>query len=314
MSPPDASDLLVEAASRQAVPPPAVTSRQKDESPPASDPPGERARPMPAVETLSGAGLRQRRSLPRPIRRLFGPVLLLTIWQVGSVVGYIPEDTIAAPSAVAGTGWDMIVDGSLPEALAVSLRRVGYGLVLGGLAGLALGLLSGLFRLGEDLIDAPMQMLRTVPFLGLIPLLIIWFGIGEAPKIALVTLAVAFPLYLNTYAAIRDVDERLVEAAGTLGLNRWQLVWHVVLPGSLPGMLVGLRYALGFSWLALVIGEQVNADQGIGYLMMNAREFLQTDVIVVCLVVYSLLGLLTDVVVRLLENGALSWRRGFSGQ
>ncbi|CUU56398.1 sulfonate transport system permease protein [Parafrankia irregularis] len=273
-------------------------------------------RPPSEPETLLGKRPTRRLGWrpPRLLRRGIGPLLLLALWQLGSTTGAIAPDTMPAPDTIVTTAWDLLRDGSLPEALVVSLRRVTYGLLLGGLAGLVLGLLSGLFRIGEDLIDAPMQMLRTLPFLGLIPLLIIWFGIGETPKITLVALGTAFPIYLNTYAAIRNVDGRLVEAAETLGLRRWQLVVHVILPGALPGVLVGLRYSLGVGWLALVIGEQVNADAGIGFLMMQAREFLQTEIVIVCLIVYSLLGLASDVAVRLLEKGALSWRRGFSGR
>ena len=158
-----------------------------------------------------------------------------------------------------------------------------------------------------------MQMLRTVPAVALIPLLIIWFGIGEAPKIALIALGTAFPLYLNVYAGIRNVDLTLVEAGRTLGLSRAAMIRHVVLPGALPDALVGLRYALGIAWLALVFGEQINATAGIGYLMATAREMFQTDVIVVCLVVDALLGLGVDFTVRTLEKVFLAWRPAFSG-
>jgi len=176
-----------------------------------------------------------------------------------------------------------------------------------------LATVSGLFRLGEDLVDATMQMLRTVPNVALIPLLIIWFGIGEAPKIALIALATAFPLYINVYAGIRNVDVTLLEAGQTLGLSRASLIRHVVLPSALPNALVGLRYSLAVAWLALVFGEQINATAGIGYLMSNAREFFQTQVIVVCLVVYALLGLAVDLVIRMLERTLLSWRPAFTG-
>jgi sulfonate transport system permease protein len=156
-------------------------------------------------------------------------------------------------------------------------------------------------------------MLRTIPIVALIPLLIIWFGIGEAPKIALIALATAFPLYLNVYAGIRNVDQNLVEAGRTLGLGRLGLVRHVVLPSAMPNALVGLRHALGVAWLALVFGEQINATAGIGYLMNTARELFQTDVIVVCLAVYAGLGLVVDAIVRLLERGLLAWRPAFNG-
>ena len=169
-------------------------------------------------------------------------------------------------------------------------------------------------HVGWDLVDAPVQMLRTVPFVGLIPLFIIWFGIGEAPKVAVITLGVTFPLYLNVYAGIRGVDSQLIEAGESLGLSRWGLVRHVVLPGALPNAMTGLRYSLGIAWLALVFAEQINADAGIGFLMVQARDFLQTDVIVVCLIVYAFLGLLADFLVRTLERLLLQWRPTFTGR
>lgn len=198
--------------------------------------------------------------------------------------------------------------------MTTSLQRVAGGLLLGALIGTGLALVSGLFRIGEDIVDAPVQMLRTVPFVGLIPLFIIWFGIGEPPKIAIITLGVTFPLYLNVYAGIRGVDAQLIEAGESLGLSRWGLVRHVILPGALPSAMTGLRYSLGIAWLALVFAEQVNADSGIGFLMVQARDFLRTDVIVVCLIVYAFLGLLADLIVRTLERLLLQWRPTFTGR
>ncbi|MET9688172.1 ABC transporter permease subunit [Streptomyces sp. NPDC006514] len=256
----------------------------------------------------------RRRPVPRWIRRTAGPLLLLGLWQLASTLGWLPTDTLAPPSTIASAGADLIADGTLPGAMVVSLQRVAIGLVIGGTAGTVLALLSGLSRLGEDLIDASVQMLRTVPWVGLIPLFIIWMGIGEAPKVALIALGTAFHLYLNVYAGIRGVDEQLIEAGGALGLGRWGLVRHVVLPGALPGFMTGLRYSLATAWLALVFGESINADAGIGFLMNQAREFFRTDVIVVCLVVYAFLGLAADLVVRTLERLLLQWRPTFTGQ
>lgn len=256
----------------------------------------------------------RRRPVPRWIRRTAGPLLLLALWQLASSLGWLPADTLAPPSTIAAAGADLIEDGTLPGAMAVSLQRVAIGLVIGGTAGTVLALLSGLSRLGEDLIDASVQMLRTVPWVGLIPLFIIWMGIGEAPKVALIALGTAFHLYLNVYAGIRGVDEQLIEAGGALGLGRWGLVRHVVLPGALPGFMTGLRYSLATAWLALVFGESINADAGIGFLMNQAREFFRTDVIVVCLVVYAFLGLTADLVVRTLERLLLQWRPTFTGR
>jgi len=256
----------------------------------------------------------RRTRVPRWLRRTTGPLVLLALWQLLSSTGVLTPDVLASPGRIAEVGRDLVADGSLTSAMGTSLRRVAAGLLFGVVIGTGLALVSGLFRIGEDLVDAPVQMLRTVPFVGLIPLFIIWFGIGEAPKVSIITLGVTFPLYLNVYAGIRGVDSQLIEAGESLGLSKWGLVRHVVLPGALPGAMTGLRYSLGISWLALVFAEQVNADSGIGFLMVQARDFLRTDVIVVCLIVYAFLGLLADFVVRTLERLLLQWRPTFTGR
>ncbi|WP_274912123.1 ABC transporter permease [Streptomyces sp. WZ-12] len=256
----------------------------------------------------------RRCGVPRWVRRAVGPVGLVVLWQALSSGGALPADMLASPVDIARTAGGMVADGTLPSAMGVSLQRVVVGLVLGGVVGVALALVSGLSRLGEDLVDATVQMLRSIPWVGVIPLFIIWLGIGEAPKIALISVGVAFHLYLNVYAGIRGVDAQLVEAGTSLGLGRWGLIRHVVLPGALPGAMTGLRYSLATAWLALVFGEQVNADDGLGFLMNQAREFFRTDVIVVCLVVYAVLGLLADFLVRTLERLLLQWRPTFTGQ
>ncbi|MFJ4966454.1 ABC transporter permease [Streptomyces sp. NPDC088729] len=268
------------------------------------------------LEPVVPASVRRARplSLPRWLRRTAGPLLLLALWQVLSATGVLHPDVLASPGTIARAGADLIADGTLPAAMGVSLQRVAVGLVLGVVVGTTLALVSGLSRLGEDLVDASVQMLRTVPWVGLIPLFIIWLGIGEAPKVALIALGVAFHLYLNVYAGIRGVDAQLIEAGESLGLKRWGLVRHVVLPGALPGAMTGLRYSLATAWLALVFGESINADAGIGFLMNQAREFFRTDVIVVCLVVYAFLGLTADIIVRTLERLLLQWRPTFTGQ
>ncbi|MFM9372658.1 ABC transporter permease [Streptomyces sp. Da 82-17] len=287
-------------------PPPSSTSPSTTPAP---------ALPALALEPLPSSG-RRRAALrvPRWLRRTTGPLLLLLVWQLASATGLLTADVLASPGTIAGVARDLVADGSLTSAMGVSVQRVALGLVFGTVIGTVLALLAGLFRVGEDLVDASVQMLRTVPFVGLIPLFIIWFGIGEAPKVAIITLGVTFPLYLNVYAGIRGVDAQLIEAGQSLGLSRWGLVRHVVLPGALPGAMTGLRFSLGVAWLALVFAEQVNADSGIGFLMVQARDFLRTDVIVVCLIVYAFLGLLADFVVRTLERLLLQWRPTFTGQ
>jgi sulfonate transport system permease protein len=252
---------------------------------------------------------RRVRQMPPIVRRLASTVLLLAIWQAGYAAGLISPRVLAPPSAILQAAWTIILDGTLPDNLLISLGRVVAGLAIALGLGIPLALLAGLSRAGEDAVDAPLQMARTLPHLALVPLFILWFGIGETPKIALVALGSIFPIYLNLVAAIRGVDPKLIEAGRTLRLSRFEMIRHVVLPGALPGFLVGLRYAVGVAWLSLVVGEQINADSGIGYMMMDARDFLRTDIILVGLLTYALLGLLGDQGVRLLERRALAWRQ-----
>jgi sulfonate transport system permease protein len=263
--------------------------------------PAARARPA------SARGRRPRAALARFV----APLVVLAVWQLASSTGVLSERLLAAPTTIASTGLDLIRDGTLTDAILVSVQRAAAGFAVGAVAGIGLALVAGLSRLGEHAVDPLMQMLRALPLFGLIPLFILWFGIGEAPKVALVALGVAFPLYLNTFSGIRGVDGRLAEVARVLRLSRWGLIRHVVLPGALPQALVGLRQSLGIAWLALIVAEQINASSGLGYMINNAREFLRTDVVVLGLVVYAALGLLTDALVRLLERRALSWRKGF---
>ncbi|MEV1293734.1 ABC transporter permease [Pseudonocardia sp. NPDC049635] len=274
----------------------------------------ERTHAPPELETLRTGHEHGAGRIPRWVVKTASPVALVVLWQVLSSTGVLPRDVLAAPLTVVGTAADMWADGAIQSAVLTSTGRVVAGIAIGLVTAVVLATLSGLFRIGEDVIDAPVQMLRTVPVIGLIPLLIIWFGIGEEPKIALIALAVTFPLYMNLFGGIRNVDATLVEAARTLGLGWFGQVRHVILPSAMPQFLVGLRFSLGTAWLALVFGETINATSGIGYEMNTAREFFQTDVIVVCLALYALLGLLGDFVVRMLERGFLSWRPAFSGK
>ena len=242
------------------------------------------------------------------LRRFVSPVVLVLLWEVLSRAGVISPRTIAAPSAVLAGAWGLTVTGELPYNLLISLLRVVAGFTIGTVTGVILATVAGLSRAGEDIVDAPMQMLRALPFLALVPLFIVWFGIGEVPKVALVALGAMFPVYLNLFAGIRGVDPKLIEAARVFGLSGMSLIRRVVLPGALPSLLVGLRYALGVSWLSLVIAEQINATAGIGHLINDARDFLRTDIIVVGLVVYALLGLSADAAVRWVERRTLRWR------
>jgi sulfonate transport system permease protein len=251
--------------------------------------------------------------VPRPLQRLLGPVLLVALWQILSSTGVFNERTVASPTTVGRTAYRLIADGSLQEHLSTSLLRVGYGLLFGIAIGLVLALISGLSRVGENFVDANMEVLRAVPNFALVPLLIVWFGISEVPKILLITLAVAVAIYINTFSAIRSVDAGLVEAARSFGAGRAELIHRVIIPGSLPGFLVGLRLALTASWLSLIFAETINAKKGLGRMMTDAREYFHIDVVFVLIAVYAVLGLISILVVRFLEGRLLTWRRAYDG-
>jgi sulfonate transport system permease protein len=251
---------------------------------------------------------RSTRFFPVHGSRWLSPFLLLALWEAAARSGLIPAHTLAAPSTVIATMLQMIASGELPANLLVSFGRVAAGLAIGVSLGIVLGLSAGLSKLGEALVDPLMQIKRTIPVVALAPLFIVWFGIGETPKVALIALATLFPVYLNLYGGIQGVDRRLLDAARSFGLGRMALIVHVVLPGALPSLLVGLRYALTVAIVMLVIAEQINASAGLGFLVNNARDFMRTDIIVVCLMVYALLGLGADLLIRIVEARALAWR------
>ncbi|MEV6139737.1 ABC transporter permease [Nocardia sp. NPDC051990] len=246
---------------------------------------------------------------PIPLAFTIGPALLIAAWVIGSATGALDEQTLPAPWTVAETARDLLADGRLQSNLLTSLKRAAWGLGLGVVIGVVLALIAGLSRVGEALLDGPIQIKRSIPTLALIPLFIVWFGIGEEMKLIVITTSVAIPIYINTHAQLRGVDSHYVELAATVGLSRWSFIRRIALPGSLPGFFTGLRLAVTISWLALVVVEQVNATSGIGYLMTQARTYGQIDVIVVGLVIYGLLGLFGDLAVRATERRALSWRQ-----
>jgi sulfonate transport system permease protein len=274
------------------------------------------ARPAPVKAGPAKAGpARRRRHRNHWWYRLISPIALVLIWQLVCSAGLISAQKLQAPSQVWRTAVSLVTHnspayGTLQDAMLVSLQRMAIGFSVGAAVAVVFALIAGLSRLGENAVDPPLQILRTLPLFGLIPLFIVWFGIGELPKIILIALGAAIPLYLNMFAGIRSVDAKLVEGAQTLGLSRTELLRHVILPGALPQTLVGLRQSLGVAWLALVVAEQVNANAGLGFLISQGTQFLNTNVIMVALVVYAILGLITDAIVRLLERRALAWRRG----
>ena len=193
----------------------------------------------------------------------------------------------------------------------VSFWRASVGFLIGGGIGFALGLANGLSRLSSKLTDTTLQMVRNIPHLALIPLVILWFGIDEEAKLFLVALGVFFPIYLNTLHGIRTVDPQLIEMGRIYGMTDGELFRRVILPGALPSIFVGLRYALGIMWLTLIVAETIAASSGIGYMAMQAREFLLIDVVVLAILIYALLGKLADSASRALERLTLSWHPAF---
>jgi sulfonate transport system permease protein len=239
------------------------------------------------------------------------PLAILALWEAASASGWLSSRVLPEPRAVLLAFGTLAASGELAHHVAVSAGRALAGLVIGGGLGLLLGLATGSFRMAETLLDSSLQMLRNIPALALIPLVILWFGIDESAKLFLVAVGVFFPIYLNTFHGIRAVDKGLIEMARSYGLSGWQLYRQVILPGALPSILVGLRFALGLMWVLLIVAETISAQAGIGYLTMNAREFLQTDVVLVGIILYALLGKLADVLARGLERAWLRWHPGY---
>jgi sulfonate transport system permease protein len=266
------------------------------------------------IFSASRTGNAQRVSRKRPMYRLaVGPLLLLVLWCIASATGLLSPRVLSAPWTVVATALQLIEDGRLPAHLATSARRVLIGLAAGTFVGVLLALISGLSQLGEALIDGPVQIKRSLPTLALIPLFILWLGIGESMKLLTIALASMVPVYVHTHGSLRSIDARYVELAESLRLGRWEFIRKIALPGALPGFMMGLRLALTSAWLSLVVVEQINATSGVGYMISLARSYGQTEIIVVGLAVYGVLGLTTDTLLRFVEGKALSWRRTLAG-
>ena len=239
------------------------------------------------------------------------PILLIAFWDIAARYGWITSKILPAPSDIVHAAINLSLSGEIFKNILISTKRAGGGLLIGGSIGLILGLLNGIFRLADRYLDTTIQMIRNIPHLALIPLVIIWFGIGEEGKIFLVALGVFFPIYANTYHGIKMADPQLLEMGRVYDLNHWQLFTQVIFPSALPSILVGLRYALGFMWLTLIVAETIATTSGIGYMAMNAREFMQTDVVVLAILIYALLGKLADTAAHLLELRLLQWHPSF---
>lgn len=239
------------------------------------------------------------------------PVLLIVTWQLLSEWGWLSDRILPAPTTVFQAGITLLKSGELIEYIGISSQRAFIGFLIGGSIGFILGLLNGLSSIAETLLDSSVQMLRNIPHLALIPLVILWFGINEEAKIFLVAIGVLFPIYLNTYHGVKSVDKHLIEAAKVYGLSGFSLFWHVILPGSLSSILVGVRFSLGVMWVTLIVAETISANSGIGYMAMNAREFMRMDIVVLSILLYALLGKLSDWMAKLIEKQCLKWHPSY---
>ena len=264
-----------------------------------------------SVETIAEKKVSRGTQLGQRLLPWLVPIGLILIWQIASSTGLLESRILPAPSAVIAAFWALLMSGELWTHVKVSAGRALSGLLVGGGLGLLLGLLNGSSKAASTLFDTTLQMIRNIPALALIPLVILWFGIDETAKLFLVAVGVFFPIYINTYHGIRSVDPQLIEMGRSYGLNRWQLYKDIILPGAMPSILVGLRFSLGLVWVLLIVAETISAQSGIGYMTMNAREFLQTDVVLVGILLYALLGKLADVLAVALERFLLRWHAGY---
>jgi sulfonate transport system permease protein len=251
---------------------------------------------------------RPRRAAVSITLRVAGPIALLVAWWAASASGALNPAVLASPQQVASAAWQLWQSGQLQSAVGVSVLRAATGLAFGVSAGLVLGVITGFSRLGEELLDSPLQLLRSLPFLSLVPLFMVWFGIGEEARVILIAVATSFPMYVSTAGGVRAVDPKLVEAMRTFGLSRWALVREVVLPAAMPSLLSGLRLSMTLSVIALIAAEEINTTNGIGFLMAQAQTYSRTDILTVCVLLYGLLGLCVDLIVRGAERLLMPWR------
>lgn len=263
----------------------------------------------PAETAARSSAATPRRSLWRyaPLGWLL-PVLILVVWYVLYEVGVINPTLFSSPVQVVSALFESMLTGAFWANLLASVTRWIVGFLIGAALGLFFGSLTGLSKISERMLDTTFQMLRTVPFMGLVPLFVIWFGLGELPKIVLISFAAFFPVYLATYAGIRDIDRKLIEVGRVYELGTARTLRDIVIPGALPSILQGIRLALGVAWLALVIAELNGANSGIGYWMQQGREFVRVDIVLAALLVFALGGKLVDMFVRMLEKRLLRWR------
>lgn len=236
------------------------------------------------------------------------PVLLLIIWQVLAGAGLLMEVILPSPVKIVKAFFQIIEDGTLAIDLAVSLRRVLIGYLLGAGTALILGIGSGLFKVIERIFSPLVDIIRQIPLYAWIPLIILWFGIGETSKHIIIAKAVFVPIYLNTVRGIHDVPNEYVELSKVLELTKKDFIFKIVLPSATPSIFTGLRLAAGNSWMAVVAAEMLGGLTGLGYGLLQAKEFLMSDKLIALMFVIAGIGMILDFFLRLLEKTALRWR------
>jgi sulfonate transport system permease protein len=239
------------------------------------------------------------------------PVVVLIAWQALGSIGILPAQLFSSPLLIVMTFIDLVQSGEMGMHLQISLTRAFLGFALGGFLGLLLGIIVGMQKKSEEYLNPSIQMLRTVPLLAITPLFIMWFGFGELSKVLLIALGAFFPLYLQTFLGLRNVDKKLYDVALILEFSRREQITKLMIPAALPNILLGIRLALSAAWMCLVVAELLGADRGVGFMIQDARSFMQTDVVFVGIIIFALAGKISDSFVRFLENYLLKWQDSF---
>ncbi|WP_242260007.1 MULTISPECIES: ABC transporter permease [unclassified Bacillus cereus group] len=248
------------------------------------------------------------------VRAITIPVIILIIWQLAGVFGLVFKTVLPTPLDIFLAFQELIKTGELFGHLSISVFRAAAGFFIGGGLGIILGTIVGFSTRSEQYLDPSVQMLRTVPHLAVAPLFVLWFGFGETSKVLLIADGAFFPLYVNAFLGIRGVDSKLFDVARVLEFSKRKLITKLILPSALPNLLLGARLSLGVAWVSLVVAELMGSTEGIGYMIMDARQFSNTDIVFVGIIIFAFVGKFSDSLVRLLEAKFLRWRDNFKGE
>ncbi|OAK33308.1 ABC transporter permease [Bacillus wiedmannii] len=248
------------------------------------------------------------------VRAITIPIIVLIIWQLAGVFDLVSKTVLPTPLDILLAFQELIKTGELFGHLSISVFRAAAGFFIGGSLGIILGTIVGFSTRSEQYLDPSVQMLRTVPHLAVAPLFVLWFGFGETSKVLLIADGAFFPLYVNAFLGIRGVDSKLFDIARVLEFSKRKLITKLILPAALPNLLLGARLSLGVAWVSLVVAELMGSTEGIGYMIMDARQFSNTDIVFVGIIIFAFVGKFSDSLVRLLEVKFLRWRDNFKGE